>query len=192
MDQFKINLKERDRIARDLMEREGLTEVRAKDAANRILNSKAEQERDAKRAQEANVVKQRQLLVGESFVIPRGRFEGRMLSEMSNDELQLSWGGFNGSPKGGEIAAILKAEIDRRRANPGVVHHVAVASKPIEPAFTYKNPCLRAMNGIQTLTPWPDGFGDPAFHERGGNPPFEVDDLDEISGEFRAMFGDHL
>ena len=48
------------------------------------------------------------------FRIPSGKFRGRVLSQLSDHDLQNVWAGFNGCGNT-KVANILKTEIDRRR-----------------------------------------------------------------------------
>lgn len=50
----------------------------------------------------------------QDFVMPRGKYKGKRISELSDKELRWAWSGFNGARSGIKMAEILKAEMERR------------------------------------------------------------------------------
>lgn len=70
----------------------------------------------------------------EDLVIPRGRFSGRQMSELTDAELHLSWAGFNGSQKGRDVAAVMRKELDRRIAASHAPAESACVTLPVGPA----------------------------------------------------------
>lgn len=95
-------------ITKEISERYGLSIQRANIIAGRILRAiKEEAEEQVERAKNADP---------QDFVIPRGKYAGRKLADLTDVELHNSWAGFNGSRTGAEIAKILMREKARRSA----------------------------------------------------------------------------